>query len=124
MTCFRFILLLTLGCLFGTFTSPLKAAPDNALGMALLGAFVNYDGTLYEGSGVTSAPGHPGVGNYDITFDRDISRCFISITPYTSNVVPGFFRNPGSSVVRVYLNSNTGGAAVDTTFSMLIFCAK
>ena len=54
-----------------------QAAPDNGLGMAQLGAFINGDGTVGFGAGVTGALRFS-AGVYEIQFNRNITQCIYS----------------------------------------------
>src|SRR5262245_2487505 len=59
--------------------SSAPAAPDNTLGMAIFGAYVDQDGTLLRGSGITGSA-KLGTGQYDVVFGRDVSNCFYNVT--------------------------------------------
>jgi hypothetical protein len=94
---------------------------DNTLGMALLGVYVNSDGTLLRGSGVTSSTRFA-TGGYQVFFDRDISNCTYSAVGASFAIV----RIVGISANQLQFNVNnpTNGTLVDSAFSGTIYCAK
>jgi hypothetical protein len=96
-------------------------AADNTLGMALLGAFVNSDGTLARGSGVTNSSRFA-PGGYQVFFDRDISNCTYSAVGVSFAIV----RIVTISANQLQFNTNnpTTGTLTDTSFSATIYCAK
>jgi hypothetical protein len=55
-------------------------AADQTLGMALMSAFVNEDGTLARGAGAVSSQ-RTAEGSYEVDLDRDIHNC-----TYTASV--------------------------------------
>src|SRR6185437_12672333 len=51
-----------------------RAAADKTLGIALMSAIVDFQGTLISGSGATAAS-RTSEGQYTVMFDRDVSAC-------------------------------------------------
>lgn len=127
MKAIRKSLFAAVGCL--SLAGPVYAAPDGTLGMALLGAAVNGDGTLTRGSGTTSATKLGGTGNYEVEFDRDLSTCFFVATVgpagggSSQGEVNVALRGGNSSAVFVDTNESDGTAA-DKPFHLMVFCAR
>ena len=102
-----------------------RAAPDNTLGMALLGAYVRTDSSLHGSSGVT-AVSKTGGGDYSITFDRDVSSCILSGTvAQASQVMLTAYVLTGvdPAKVRVVTFYYTG-SVVDVPFYVMAFCPQ
>jgi hypothetical protein len=116
----RLALLLLVFC--GTLAATAFAAPDNTLGTALLGAIIDGDGTIEQSSGLVSIT-KAGTGLYDLTFNRDVSICFGSVTPVFNGITTAIFINPGQSLMRVYTRQ-TNGSSVDSNFHILFFCPR
>lgn len=97
----------------GYYTSPLYVA-------------VAPDGTVYQGvaSGVVSVS-KASVGNYVVTFDRNVTRCAPVAGTYlwSANTDPSADNNPGygGNVVRVGV-TNTANAYVDDWFYLSLTC--
>jgi hypothetical protein len=119
------------GCLL--LASPASAAPDNTLGMALMSAVVNANGTLDRGSGVASSLrlGAAGSGTYEVLFDREVSTC--TFVASLGNSTFTTFLGEVSAVRRsgagkengVYVETNnSAGASADKPFHLIVFCAK
>ena len=104
-------------------------AADKTLGMALMSALVDSNGTVRGGTGVTSVT-FLGTGNYRVFFERSVRDCTFSATvggePGGATYV-GPYANAGydseANAVRVYtfLNNTTGFSAI---FHLLVFCHK
>lgn len=103
----------------------LRAAPDNTLGMALMGAYVRYsDGALIRASGVTASQ-RVDVGRYVLTFDRTVDDCFITANVYDAGVGVGYavvWLQSGNSAT--ILTHNTGGTRADHQFHVIAFCPR
>jgi hypothetical protein len=99
-----------------------RAAADNTLGMALMAARVDADGTLLAGSGVTGVI-YLGGGQYEIDFDRDVSKCFYSVTAYFPRLLEAEPRTINVKGVFVLIENNSQ-TAVDTRFDLTVFCNK
>lgn len=104
-------------------------APDGTLGMALLSAAVNTNGTLARGSGVTSTT-NLAVGLYQIIFDRNVTQCVYVATigdPGPGAAGPGQIdvAQLGNNARGVFLRtSNSAGAVTNLSFHLLVFCNK
>ena len=124
MTNFRFAaLFIALVVMVASITGSLRAAPDNTLGMAILAASVNSDGTLLAGSGAASAA-KLGTGQYRVDFDRDVLSCFRAATLESS---AGEIRAITDTVTfnRVLVvTANSGGSISDASFNLLVYCAR
>ena len=101
------------------------AAPDDTLGMAILAARVNSDGTLASGSGATGAF-KDSPGSYRVDFDRDVSGCYFSANNSGYSASPLYAVTlPFPAVanrVWVLLYNNDGFA--DGSFYLLVYCAR
>ena len=97
----------------------------SGLGMAILAARVSSDGTLVSGAGATGAI-HLGSGQYQINFNRDVSGCFYSVTPFARNNVP--IAEPKSdNVNEIFVNFaqiSQGSDVTDSEFYLTVFCNK
>jgi hypothetical protein len=104
-------------------------APDGTLGMALLSAAVNSNGTLARGSGVTSTASLGG-GSYQVIFDRNVTQCVYVATigdPSNSAAGPGQtdVAQRAGNVNGVFLRtSNSAGTFTNLSFYLLVFCNK
>jgi hypothetical protein len=110
-----------------------QAAPDNTLGMGLMSANVNADGTFVadSGSGVVSST-HDGVGLYKVTFSRSLAGCscvgshFAPDGSTNATVTVTGFCGLGLDnkvvTVRTYLNSLA--TFQDRPFQLIVFCPK
>jgi hypothetical protein len=110
------------------------AAPDNTLGMALMSATVASDGTLVHGSGATGTVKNSGLGDYTVTFERDLVGCSCTASAGHSSI--------GSPVIAIIATANCPGAAannlrvvtttrldtntlrLDIDFHAIVFCPK
>ncbi len=107
-----------------------KVAPeaaDQTLGMALMGAAVRGNGTLYEGVGVVSAT-RSGTGAYRVTFQRDIRGCILNATAalFPGDSSTGAFASASyySQTTVSVLMRNPSGTFVDHSIQLMVFCAK
>lgn len=123
------------GILLGSLGGSLRAAPDKTLGMAMMFASVDFDGTLLGGAGAVSADQFT-TGGYTVTFGRSVVGCTYhatqgfgagSITPpavsglsaIALQVAPAA-NDPGSVVVTARLTNSQALALV--SFQVLVFC--
>ena len=99
-------------------------AADKTLGMALMGAVINLDGTIANGSGVTSSQRFA-AGGYQVFFERNVAdNC-----TYATAVVGLAFvyvRIVVRSGNQLQFNINTidGSTLTDANFSVTVFCHK
>lgn len=111
---------------------PAYAAPDQRLGMSLMSAAVNDDGTLRGGAGAVSSSKHNNLPyEYEVVFNRSLSGCdavattgalFIENTDWSGFVaVSGMSSKPNSVLV---LTKSTSGSPTPRPFHLLIFCAE
>ena len=99
-------------------------AADGTLGMALLGAVVNADGTLFAGSGVTSFSSFA-TGGYQVTFDRNVATdcTYATAAVGTSQT---YVRIVARSAGQLQFNTNAveTRALTNASFSVTVFCPK
>lgn len=120
MTKLKFAALLTVcGFLVALFTSPLRAAPDNTNGMALMGAFVSSGGSLVKASGATGVV-FVDTGQYQVVFDRNVSECFYSVTTVNNNVTASAVQE-APQVVQVLISE---GPPTSSAFYLIVFCPR
>ncbi|HMN71243.1 MAG TPA: hypothetical protein PKA55_05180 [Rhodoblastus sp.] len=103
-----------------------SAAGDNNLGMALLAAQVSAAGTVIMGAGATGASQLSSfVGNYEVDFNRDVSKCYYSASSYATGYVATTLepRSGNTNGVFLIMQSLTG-AATNVPFYLTVFCAK
>ena len=92
-----------------------------------LWAVINSDGTIARSSGVVSAAGTGGAGQYQVIFNRNVTNCAYvgSLGDAATSVSLGFF-----SAVRRFNNvngifvetANTAGTLVNLPFHVAVFC--
>lgn len=100
-----------------------NVAPDQSLGMAILGARVNRDGSLAVAAGATSAIRRQ-AGVYTVRFDRNVSACIYS-TSNNDITDKSFSVGPSTSDVNgIYINVSTSGGFVDGSFYLTVFCNR
>ena len=126
MNAYRKVLFAAVGCLL--WSGPVFAAPDGTLGMALMAAAVNADGTLARNTGATNVI-KLGVGTYEVEFDRNVTQCFYTATVGPAgggsalgevNVAP---RGGNANAIFVDTNASDGTGA-DKPFFLIVFCAQ
>jgi len=104
----------------------IRAAPDQTLGMALLSAVVEANGTLISGTGVKNVT-RTGVGGYLVQFDRSVAGCAPVASPlinfYDNFVIVNHIPTPTPDTFQV-LTGEVLGSGEDTRFSLIVFCAK
>jgi len=99
-------------------------APDGTLGMALMGAFVDSDGTLIRGAGATSVT-FISTGQFVVEFNRDVSTCFYSAVAFDTAAV--FVVHPNGTILNslaVQLVYGDTHEPVPTSFYLTVFCAR
>lgn len=101
--------------------SPVAAAPDQTLGVALMSAFVGNDGGLIGGVGVVSAE-RESLGTYRVTFVRSIdsNNCAIVATGTGSDIVSV----PSTPVPVIVRTRDSFGDLSDRAFRLFVFCAQ
>jgi hypothetical protein len=99
-------------------------AADGTRGMALMGAYLNANGTMASGSGVTStqrfAP-----GGYIVLFDRDVATgCTYAtaIVGLSQAVIRIIFLS--GNQLQFNTNLASTGVLTDTPFSVIVFCPR
>lgn len=108
---------------------PASAAPDQTLGIALMAAAVNADGTLARGSGQTGST-KVGTGDYEVDFGRDVTGCFYTVStgaPSAASVLPGMIQAEprGGTPNGVFVKNVDGsGAPADTAFYLTVLCTR
>jgi hypothetical protein len=122
--------ILVLATAFVAVPTPMRAAPDQTLGMALMSALVRHDGSLLDGVGAISSNQHS-TGRYRVFFNRNVVGCgyvatrshFISnahMDPATISTAPSADSADGVWVVV----QEADGTFVDRVFRLIVFCAK
>ena len=110
--------------------SPVPEAAEGGLGVTILSAVVNADGTLDRGNGVGSVV-KAGVGNYRVLFVRNVRQCVYSATIGLSGTT-GTEVNSSIDVVAdnvdpkgVFIDTeNFAAGQVDRGFHLIVFCAR
>ena len=100
----------------------LRAAPDNTLGAAMLGAHVGGDGTIYESAGLQSVT--VGSGTYAITFNRNIGACTWSAMPFANEDVVIRTTSYGGATINLRMSRVSDGGAVNTSLFLTVFCPR
>ena len=104
----------------------IRAAPDQTLGMALMSATVEANGTLISGTGVKNVT-RTGTGGYLVQFDRSVAGCAPVASPlinfYDNFVIVNHIPTPTPDTFQV-LTGEVLGSGEDTRFSLIVFCAK
>jgi hypothetical protein len=109
-----------LGC--GAATS--EAGPgDSSLGMAVMSARVNFDGTLIDGAGATSAVAtSPGI--YEVVFERDVSGCTYSVTLRDFALAWANASSATERAVAVRIAKHDLTTYMSVGFHLIVYCAR
>lgn len=113
----------------GSDVSPAITVGD--LGMALMSAAINADGTIARGEGVVLAGTTKlGTGVYEVGFGRDITACVYQVTAVESGIgsatprmVAVTRRSGNNAGVFLQIRDNTN-TAVDNPFFVLVYCGR
>lgn len=94
-------------------------------GVAILAALVNNDGTLTNGTGVTTITAND-YFSFEVDFNRDVSTCFYSVTPFGSTTVAPYAqpKSGNSNGVLVYSYVNSSGPPQHIPFYLTVFCNR
>lgn len=106
--------------------APPPGAGDGNLGMTLLGARVNSDGTIALGAGATGGI-HIVTGIYEVDFSRDVSACFYSANSFDFGLVATTLEPRSGNVNGVFLEIQSidgTGTNTDSEFYLTVYCAK
>ncbi|MFD1703658.1 hypothetical protein ACFSCV_11665 [Methylopila henanensis] len=131
------------------FAAPLQAAEPNLntpppgaraqpnvgpgdLGMALMSAAINADGTIARGEGVTATGTQKlSTGTYEVGFDRDITQCAYAVTVGESGIgsaVPSVVgvtrRSVNPNGVFIQIKNPPDEANEDKNFFVLVYCGR
>ncbi len=88
-----------------------------------LNAYVGTDGTLAQTSGRAIASERESVGQYNVYFDRDVSKCSYTVTPFDQNWSVAVGPGPVDRGVHVYIHDPVDPfASHDTSFYMQVTC--
>jgi len=108
-----------------------QAAPGD-LGMAIMSASMNSDGTINRGEGViTAGTQRLSTGTYEVGFDRDITACVYSVTVGEGGIggatpaATGVTRrsgNPNGLFIRIV--NPPDEASEDRDFFVLVYCGR
>jgi hypothetical protein len=120
----NFLSTLALTATLAASPAALDAAPDQTLGMALMSAVVEANGTLISGTGVKSVT-RTGLGGYLVQFDRSVAGCAPVASPlynfYDNFVIVRHIPTPDTLQV---LTGEVLGSGEDTRFSLIVFCGR
>ncbi|HMN72599.1 MAG TPA: hypothetical protein PKA55_12105 [Rhodoblastus sp.] len=107
------------------------AAADGNLGMAILSASINPDGSILRGEGVkATGTSKLSTGVYQVSFVRDITNCVYTISPGEGGIgsgtpeMVGITRRSGDAngvFVQVKNSSNT---SIDNSFFVIVYCGR
>jgi hypothetical protein len=110
--------------------APAWAAPDDSLGMALMSAVVNDDGTLARGAGAVSSQKIDN-GKVVVVFNRNVRECTYVATLGFANTnslgiggtvdVRGYSADVNAVLV---LTSSTAPSPSNMPFHLIVFCAR
>ena len=100
--------------------------PSKPAAAKTLWAVVNADGTLVRGSGVISSKKNlpNDIGEYDVTFKRDVSRCAY-VASLADELRPGEISAApiqGKPNLVYVATSNSSGGVADRPFHLAVFC--
>jgi len=98
------------------------------LGMAIMSAVVNADGTLARNAGATSATAF-GSGQYEVIFERDVTACTyvatIGLSATSGSSSPGFVTVVGRAGAPngIFVTTDDAtGASLNLGFHVIVFC--
>lgn len=100
-------------------------APTASAASPNLFASVAANGTLVNGNGVASVTHNIGSGQYEVTFDSDVSNCaYVSTTHHAfSQAIQSFTAGGHLSASGVYVEvKNQGGGLMDGPFDLAVAC--
>ena len=104
------------------FTGKALAAPDQTLGMAIMSAYVEVNGSLLDGAGVVTSA-YLGSGQYAVQFNRPLAGCVSTATQWgNANAIISV--QPNGDTVTVRLAIPESGAPLQRPFQMIVFCAR
>ena len=104
---------------------PAPPAEVGDLGMAIMSARVNSDGSLAAGEGATSSSlisAFPGA--YQVDFGRDVTRCVYSVTPFFDARPFAEPRSGAPNAVFVQTNAYNSTSGQNTPFYLLVYCGR
>jgi hypothetical protein len=89
-----------------------------------MGAYILGDGTLTFSSGRVLSSSHVSTGNYEVNFDRDVSKCSFTVTPYAFNYAVAVGpSNVTNLAAHVYIHDQGATTtAHDTSFFIQAMC--
>lgn len=101
------------------------------LGMAIMSAAINADGTIARGEGViATGTNNIGTGVYEVAFGRDITECTYQVTAGESGIGSAVPRvvavtrragNPAGVFLQVQDNA---GTQINNPFFVLVYCGR
>ena len=111
----------------GSRRAPAPEAADQTLGMAIMSASVDADGTLLGGAGVTRLVNSG--GSYALDFARSIAGCarVANIGLPTAQVGSGSITTSGDAEIpdRLFVNTrDANGSLAAQPFHLIVFCPK
>ena len=121
----NFLSTLALTATLAASPAALDAAPDQTLGMALMSAVVEANGTLISGTGVKNVT-RTGLGGYLVQFDRSVVGC-TPVAGLLANFYDNFVavnHNPTTPDTFQVLTGEVFGSGEDTRFSLIVFCGR
>ena len=108
--------------------APVAAAPDGTLGMTLMSAMINANGSIAAGAGVL-ASAKLSTGFYNVTFNRTLSGCtFVASISTTTDTVPSgsivTMREPSDLRILNVATFSDFKTAADRDFGVMVFCVR
>jgi hypothetical protein len=98
-----------------------QAAPDDTLGMAILGGLVSEDGAITRASGLVNVI-HNSTGAYGLFFDRDIQACMFTMTSFSLTEATVRIASYGGDQVVVHVFKPSNNALTNAAFFVNVFC--
>lgn len=112
-----------------TGSAALAAAGDGHIGMTILSASVNADGTPLRGEGLNTSFSL-GTGTYEVSFTRNITQCTYYATQGEGGVggaggaITGITQRSGNDHGVFVTMRDATGALINTPFFVLVFCGR
>jgi hypothetical protein len=121
----KFLSTLALTATLAAFPAALEAAPDQTLGMAVLGAVLNSGGSIIGqfSSGAVSAA-KIATGVYTVTFNRSLSGCTPMVAAFTPNRTATFEGPSPDGDSWTVRTRDLDGFPADSQITILNFCSR
>jgi hypothetical protein len=108
--------------------APASAAPDGTLGMSVISAMINANGSIAAGAGVLNSAKLT-TGFYNVTFNRTLSGCtFVGSISTTIDTVPTgtliMMREPSDLRILNVATFSDFKTSADRDFGVMVFCVR